>query len=591
MPRDLFADETATAQPRDLFASQPDGKVAADGPTPVPTVGSIVGDVAKNLTGGALQHLGNIGATLMASPEDLGVALGFRDKPKTLSTLVSGQSAPTPFEQRRSDILAGSQDLTGGDPNSLAWSTGGLATDLAGTAGIGGGVANAVKSVLPQVATRLPGLLSAIETSGMTTGTPAASGLLGTAANIGTRAAGGAIAGGAQTALVNPSDAGAGALVGGVAPPLLQGIGNATRAISSGVGNGVSAALTHGLGMSTGAGAEPISQAFQAGINGNTAFLDNMRGKVPVTDVLDQAKQGLANMRAAKSAAYRSGMVPIQNDQTVLSFNGIDNALQDAQNTTMFKGQVKNEAAANAVQKMSDMVNTWKTLDPAQFHTPEGLDALKQQLGGVLESIPYQERTARMAAGKVYSAVKSEIANQAPVYSDLMKNYSEASDQISEIERALSLGEKASADTGMRKLQSLMRNNVQTNYGNRLDLANQLQNNGNVDLLPSIAGQALSSVTPRGLAGHLGSGGAVIGALALHEPMMLASLPFQSPRTVGELAYAMGRARGLAGNATGRAGTALQNTLGARPSFSALTNPASVAQFGYRSAPLIATDR
>ena len=574
MPRDLFADETATAQPRDLFASQPDGKVAANGPTPVPTVGSIVGGGIRDMLAGGFRGAGSIGATL-ATPFDM----------------LAGNTSSIQNPERRALLDPAITELTGSDPNSSSYSLGKLTAEIAGTAGTGGALVGGLTKFAPALAAKFPGLLSAIKTSGMKTGIPAASGLLGTAANIGTRAAGGAIAGGAQTALENPSDAGAGALVGGVAPPLLQGIVNAPRVIRSLVGNGVSAALTHGLGMSTGAGAEPISQAFQAGINGNTAFLDNMRGKVPVTDVLDQAKQGLANMRAAKSAAYRSGMVPIQNDQTVLGFNGIDNALQDAQNTTMFKGQVKNEAAANAVQKMSDMVNTWKTLDPAQFHTPEGLDALKQQLGGVLESIPYSERTARMAAGKVYSSVKSEISNQAPVYSDLMKSYEEASDQISEIERGLSLPVKASADTGMRKLQSLMRNNVQTNYGNRLDLANQLQNTGNVDLLSSIAGQALSSVTPRGLAGHLGSGGAVIGALALHEPMMLASLPFQSPRTVGELAYAMGRARGLAGNATGRAGTALQNTLGASPSFSALTNPASVAQFGYRSAPLIATDR
>ena len=78
-----------------------------------------------------------------------------------------------------------------------------------------------------------------------------------------------------------------------------------------------------------------------------------------------------------------------------------------------------------------------------------------------------------------------------------MKAYSDASDQIMEIERALSLGKKASVDTGMRKLQSLARNNVQTNYGNRLSLARELEDAGGVSLLPSIARQARNSWTPR----------------------------------------------------------------------------------------------
>jgi vacuolar-type H+-ATPase subunit I/STV1 len=179
-------------------------------------------------------------------------------------------------------------------------------------------------------------------------------------------------------------------------------------------------------------------------------------------------------MGAQKAADYRSGMVNIKGDKAVLGFGGIDKAVQDASGMVSFKGQVKNSKGADVVQKIADEVANWKTLNPADFHTPEGLDALKQKIGGIVESIPFEEKTARMVGGKVYSAIKGEITTQAPTYAKVMKDYSDASDQIKEIERALSLGDKASADTAMRKLQSLSRNNVNTNYGNRLKLAQEL---------------------------------------------------------------------------------------------------------------------
>jgi len=229
------------------------------------------------------------------------------------------------------------------------------------------------------------------------------------------------------------------------------------------------------------------------------------------------------------------------------------------------------------------VVDEWKTLDPAQFHTPEGLDALKQKLGGILEGIPFEEKTARTAANKVYNATKSEIEAQAPTYAKVMKGYQAASDQISEIERALSLGKKASNDTAMRKLQSLMRNNVQTNYGNRLTLANALEDKGGVDLLPSLAGQALSSVTPRSLSGQIGAGATMFNAMS--NPLSLAALPLQSPRLVGSLAYGAGRLTGGTGNALSR-GSISGNKLA-----QILNDPSLVAQFGYRSVPALVADQ
>lgn len=302
-------------------------------------------------------------------------------------------------------------------------------------------------------------------------------------------------------------------------------------------------------GIGTHTGGESLRQAASAGQRGGQAaesFLGGMRGKTSMTDVLDDVRTNIAEMGAQKSQAYRQGMAQVSGDKSVLSFDGIDRSMKNAYDMATFKGQVKNVKAAKSLQETYDAINRWKNLNPNEYHTPEGLDALKQNIGGILETIPFEEKTARAAVGQIYNSVKNEISRQAPAYSKVMKDYSDATETIREIERALSAGEKASADTGMRKLQSLMRNNASTNYGNRLALAKQMEQQGGTEIMPALAGQALNTATPRGLggavAGGLGLGGYAVGGAPLAIPMLAA----QSPRLMGEAAYYTGKLSNLA---------------------------------------------
>jgi hypothetical protein len=267
-----------------------------------------------------------------------------------------------------------------------------------------------------------------------------------------------------------------------------------------------------------------------------------MRGGADMTEVLDVAKANLSTMNQAKQAAYRADMNALKTDKTVLKFDGIDNALRDASGKVMFKGQVKNEGAANYLSKAQAEIDNWKNLDPNEFHTPEGLDALKQKVGDILESIPFEQKTARSAVGDVYNGIKNEIKKQAPKYADTMKAYQEASELTREIERALSISDKASADTGMRKLQSLMRNNANTNYGNRLDLAGQLEASGGREIMPALAGQALNSWTPRGLQSLATSTPAALATYTIGGlPAVAANAALTSPRLSGEMFYQAGK--------------------------------------------------
>jgi hypothetical protein len=296
------------------------------------------------------------------------------------------------------------------------------------------------------------------------------------------------------------------------------------------------------FGASTGVGSDAITEAFAAGKAGGKKaeqFRENITGSVPFTDVLDTVKQNLANMNTAKQQQYRSGMVDIKNDNTVLSFTGIDKAIADAASKTEYKGKVVNPKAAQKLSEVRQIVDDWKKENPADYHTPEGIDALKQKVGDVLEGIPFEEKRARSAVLDVYNSIKRQIVNQAPTYSKVMKDYSEASDLIKEIERSLSLGKKSSADTALRKLQSIMRNNVNTNYGQRAEMLRLLNESG-TDVSSALAGQALSDVVPRGIQ-RATSLPTSLGAFSLGGlPAAVASMAASSPRIVGETSFGLG---------------------------------------------------
>jgi hypothetical protein len=123
-----------------------------------------------------------------------------------------------------------------------------------------------------------------------------------------------------------------------------------------------------------------------------------------------------------------------------------------------------------------------------------------------------------------------------------MQDYLQSTELIREAEKALSLNSKASADTALRKLLSLVRDNVQTNYGARTRTAQQLEEAGGRMMMPGIAGQALQSFVPRGIQGAsmLPTGG--ISYFAGGPAMAISSVAASSPRLMGEAAYGAGLA-------------------------------------------------
>ena len=310
---------------------------------------------------------------------------------------------------------------------------------------------------------------------------------------------------------------------------------------------GVGADVLGGVGTRT--GGESIKQAFKAGLEGGerqASFLDNLRGNADMGDVVEEARKGIFKMGQRAQDSYKSGMVDIKNDKSVLGFDKIDKALGDARNMVTFKDQIENKSAANVLQEINEKVSSWKNLDKADYHTPAGMDSLKKQVWSVIEAIPIENRTAKKLGMGVYNSIKDEISEQAPTYAKVMRDYEVASRHLSEIEKGLVGGQKSTVDSSLRKLQSLMRNNANTNYGNRLNLAETLEREGGSQIMPGLAGQAMSSWVPRGFGSLMMGGTGLAGAGAVGAsgagalPLVIGALASQSPRAVGEAARGIG---------------------------------------------------
>lgn len=481
-----------------------------------------VKDTVRDVAAGAVRGAGSIGSTILY-PWDKAQDLYYGDRDPKLSDLVLDKKRPlSRNEERRAAIDAGLKELVGANPDSLAYKTGKFGGEVAGTAGVGGVLAKSLEA-----AKIAPSIVEAVRTGGMSSG-----GLEGVKGLL-ARSLGGGVTGGASAGLVNPEEAGDGIKTGAVLPL-------AMRLLK--FGGDIGRNLVGGM---TGAGEKALGAAYEAGKAGGTTgqiFRDNMRGKADPTAVVDDAQDALRKMRANKSADYVKNMAQVRNDKTVLDLQPVKQAVQNAIDDFTFNGVAKNPEVLKTLKEAQRRVDAWEKLDPAKFHTPEGLDALKQNLGSILEKLPFERSAQRSAVSRIYDSVKKQIEAQAPTYSKTMKEYEEASDLVRQIGGSLSVGKNASDDTILRKLQSVMRNNVNSNYGMRSKALEALQAAGGKDLTTPLAGQALNNWMPRGLQSASAPGLSLLAGQAGGIPAAAGAAALSSPRLMGEAAHLAGRA-------------------------------------------------
>jgi hypothetical protein len=296
-------------------------------------------------------------------------------------------------------------------------------------------------------------------------------------------------------------------------------------------------------GHLSGLGEGAVTELYEAGKKGGTAketAVGNMRDPdgLNADNILKWAREGVKNLKEKRGNEYRSGLVDIKNDAAVLDFGKIRSAFNKVINENTFNGRPRSKAKGKALEEVGALIDEWEELGPDNW-TPEGMDVLKQNIGELTDWTKKDEASNR-AYLEMYDVVRGEITNQAPVYGKMMGDYSEASRQIKELERTLSLKDTASADTTFRKLTSALRNNVNTNFGQRAALVGQLEEASGKPLKAAISGQSASSIAPRGVQGLGATGNITAAAVSGLSPWQIPLLAMQSPRVVGEAAVAAG---------------------------------------------------
>jgi hypothetical protein len=303
-------------------------------------------------------------------------------------------------------------------------------------------------------------------------------------------------------------------------------------------------------GITTGAGPDAIREAFRAGTRGGQygkRFRDSMRGKVPGEVFVDESKSALHSIEEARHDEYMKNMASVRGAKTEIDPTPIYDELSktwDSLHANEAGTLVKSPEALKMLEKIGDTIDNWVN-DP-DGTTAIGLDALKQRIDDMAP--PYTESNAQVTRviTAMRNAVKNQIVKEVPEYATAMKKFEASTSELKEIERSLLQGKKASVDQGLRRMQSIFRNNANTNYGNRVNMAKVLERAGAENIMPGLAGQQLNAIAPRGLASLLAGAS---GYAAFSNPSLIALLPASSPRLVGEAAHGIGRAnRAVGGN-------------------------------------------
>lgn len=384
--------------------------------------------------------------------------------------------------------------------------------------------------------------------------------------------------------------------VKGTAPSVRDAIRNRVPSLPS-VGQTASDVTASLAGFPSSIGGETVSTLFQAGKTrpigaaptlAYEAATAGLREPETVTrKTVDLATQSVRNLRNLASQQYKDARQKFGAQAQPINFDDIVQTVQDLRPENYGTYSRKNMPTTHrAWETMRDMVNDYAEAiqkNPAKAD-PLAIDQFKKDLyeRGSKVGGKFDSDSARIAR-EAYQGVRQKLVESDPLYNEMMKNYESAQDELFQLESTFSLGgQKVRSDTANRKLLSIMRNDANTNYGERLSRGMRLaQLDPTGQLMPMLAGQMASSITPRGLGG-IAAGGTYAAGSAFGLPLSpaaLLALPSMSPRFVGEAALGAGRVAGsipslsklvesystnpamrVSALAGGRYGTEMQNT-------------------------------
>lgn len=341
---------------------------------------------AGNIVAGAVRGAGSIGATILAPIDAAARAAGVQNE-------WIGRT------DRRQAMDEGLKEL-GANPDSLAYKTGKLGAEVAGTAGAGGLIANGVRFAAPGVVAaspRLAQLASAVESGGFMTGAPTATNALGKAADLGVRIVGGGINGAASAGLVNPNDAATGGDLGAALPGAAK--------VGGIIGN---------------AGYEAASSAanklMQSAVKPTIAQLKNGEAKTAVQTLLDYGisptSAGVNKLRSLIDDINNQIAGKISSSNATVNKQAVVNRLGDVEQR--FSNQVAPTSDLSAIRNVADEFMGHPLYAGADIPV-QAAQSLKQGTYKVLEGKFGEAGSAATEAQKgLARGLKEEIAQVVP---------------------------------------------------------------------------------------------------------------------------------------------------------------------------------
>ncbi len=222
-----------------------------------------------------------------------------------------------------------------------------------------------------------------------------------------------------------------------------------------------------GLGVTTGTGYGSIKQLFNASAKGGAeaqAARDALRGNTTPEQIVQEAKGALDQIKTARAKAYQTSLARLKETKETYDITPVIESVEsnlkkfgvhlDQQGELDFsRSPIRfNTAAQDDITKI---VETMKDFGSKKGdRTVIGLDSLKRAFGDLYS--PSGE--ARGFVQDVKSSVR-KILSEVPGYDDMSANYEDKTHLINDIQKALSLGDKASIDTAFRKLTTVLRTN------------------------------------------------------------------------------------------------------------------------------------
>jgi len=321
----------------------------------------------------------------------------------------------------------------------------------------------------------------------------------------------------------------------------------ATGRVAKALPRGAGALAAPLLGFTSTTSPAIVRTAYETGVKGGKsakAFTGQMRGSAPIENLIDEARAGVDKIRADRQAKYLEEMNVAKGQgaasATPIDFAPIQQAVADVKNRGEFKGKRIDPSADSAWGKIDAFVDDWANSDPAEYHSVEGVDALKKGISNIEQGLEINS-PARNAAKQVRVAITGEIAKQAPAYAKAMESYETASNLLEDLDKSLAVGKKAAINTTLRKLMTILKDDSSSGFGRNAKLGQVLEDNGAHDLKAMLAGRAMEPALPLGLRGTMSGLGALTYAGSTGVPWLGApALAASSPRLVGEFAHGIG---------------------------------------------------